>query len=46
MIKKEINMNDSEVCPSCKGAGGWDEGDCEDGIWEMCPECDGLGEIQ
>ncbi len=36
---------DKISCLSCKGAGGWDIGDCEDGIWENCPECDGYGTI-
>jgi len=33
------------TCPSCGGAGVFDIGDCEDGVWEHCPECDGRGEI-
>lgn len=33
------------LCPSCQGTGVWDIGDCEDGVWATCEECDGLGEI-
>jgi DnaJ-class molecular chaperone len=33
-----------EPCPSCLGAGIYSVGYCEDGYWEICPECDGLGE--
>lgn len=33
------------ICPSCEGVGGYDIGDCEDGVWEECQECLGLGEI-
>lgn len=31
------------ACESCKGAGQYDVGDCEDGVVEVCPECDGTG---
>lgn len=34
-----------EVCPSCHGAGTYDIGDCEEGVIDNCPECDGQGEI-
>jgi hypothetical protein len=34
------------LCPSCCGAGVFDVGDCEDGVWDNCPNCDGLGEIE
>jgi DnaJ-class molecular chaperone len=34
-----------EVCTSCAGSGSYDIGDCEDGIQEDCPECDGSGEV-
>lgn len=33
-------------CPSCAGMGCYDVGDCEDGVWEPCPTCEGLGEIE
>lgn len=33
------------TCPSCRGAGGYDVGDCEDGVWENCPECGGWGNV-
>lgn len=34
-------------CPSCKGMGVWEIGDCEDnGVWENCIECDGEGQIE
>jgi hypothetical protein len=33
-------------CGSCKGAGGWSIGDCEEGCWECCPECEGVGETE
>jgi len=32
-------------CPSCKGMGWYDVGDCEDGVIENCKECDGYGEV-
>lgn len=34
------------ICPSCEGTGYYDIGDCEDGVTEACPECDGLGEVE
>ncbi len=33
-----------DLCNSCGGMGWIDIGDCEDGVIETCPECDGLGE--
>lgn len=35
-----------ETCESCAGTGAIDVGDCEEGIWEACPECEGQGIIQ
>lgn len=32
-------------CPSCRGSGCIDIGDCEDGVIDVCPQCDGEGEI-
>ena len=37
--------DDYYTCPSCKGAGAYSVGDCEDGVWENCVECEGYGEI-
>ena len=34
-----------DPCMSCKGAGGYSIGDCEDGVWESCEECAGRGEV-
>lgn len=36
--------NTSWICESCRGAGGYSDGDCEDGEWVSCPQCDGVGE--
>ena len=36
----------NELCPSCFGLGCYDVGDCEDGVTEVCPECDGAGEVE
>lgn len=33
------------ICLSCGGMGYYDIEDCEDGVTETCPECDGIGEI-
>lgn len=32
-----------DVCGACNGNGGHDIGDCEEGVWEMCDDCDGTG---
>lgn len=34
-----------DVCYSCRGAGGYNIGDCEEGVWQTCLECNGYGEI-
>jgi DnaJ-class molecular chaperone len=34
------------TCLSCKGAGVFNDGDCELGVWESCEECGGLGEVE
>ena len=31
-------------CPACAGLGVIDIGDCEDGIQDECPRCEGRGE--
>jgi hypothetical protein len=33
-------------CPSCEGCGYFEMGDCEEGCTDVCPECDGLGEVE
>jgi len=33
------------ICDSCGGVGWIDVGDCEEGVTETCPECNGIGEI-
>ena len=33
-------------CPGCFGTGTIDIGDCEDGVVDDCPECDGDGVIE
>jgi DnaJ-class molecular chaperone len=33
-------------CPSCNGLGEYDIGDCEDGVTQICPECQGTGLIE
>lgn len=33
-------------CPGCEGSGGYDIGDCEDGVWETCSVCLGTGDIE
>jgi DnaJ-class molecular chaperone len=33
-------------CASCAGLGYYDVGDCEDGVTDVCPECDGEGVIE
>lgn len=33
------------LCDSCQGSGGHDIGDCEDGVWAYCLDCDGSGQI-
>lgn len=38
-------MSNPYLCTSCQGMGYHDVGDCEDGVTEVCPECDGRGEI-
>ena len=35
-----------ELCPSCAGAGTYDIGDCELGVTENCPECEGYGYVE
>ena len=35
-----------EECPSCKGSGQIDIGDCEDGVTGNCPQCCGTGIIE
>ena len=40
-----MSVIDPEVCPSCKGAGVFSIGDCEDGVDEACKECEGKGVI-
>lgn len=32
-----------EDCKTCGGSGVIDIGDCEDGVWDTCPACDGEG---
>ena len=32
-------------CPSCLGLGYFDIGDCEDGVIDDCPSCDGSGVV-
>lgn len=32
-------------CPTCDGMGSFTIGDCEDGVDETCPECDGKGVV-
>lgn len=32
-------------CPSCEGIGEYCVGDCEDGVWEICQECNGDGYV-
>lgn len=45
MVNDEWDIADPVVmCPSCQGAGVFDIGDSEDGIWETCPDCNGTGE--
>ena len=34
------------LCPTCAGGGTIDIGDCEDGVWDECPECGGAGRIE
>lgn len=41
-IESEAYM--PELCSSCHGSGVYDVGDCEDGVWETCPACQGTGE--
>lgn len=36
-------VSDAEVCTTCAGLGGWSLGDCEDGVWETCDDCEGTG---
>jgi len=33
-------------CPSCEGLGCIDIGDCEDGVQDVCLECEGKGEVE
>lgn len=33
-------------CSSCLGMGYIDIGDCEDGVTDTCPECDGKGIVK
>jgi len=35
-----------EECGSCCGFGYIDIGDCEDGVTDDCPECNGTGQIE
>lgn len=47
VLDNQLEMFDNiEVCESCKGCGVIDLGDCEDGVWETCPECCGDGVIE
>lgn len=39
------SIEEGELCLSCCGSGNIDIGDCEDGVTDVCPECDGLGRI-
>lgn len=38
-------MSNPYTYDSCKGAGGWSGGDCEERIWDTGTECDGVGEM-
>lgn len=40
-----MSTDEVRICPSCHGAGVFDDGDCELGIWETCQECNGYGVI-
>jgi DnaJ-class molecular chaperone len=33
-------------CPSCKGLGEFTIGDCEDGVYDICPDCEGTGIVE
>lgn len=42
----EENYQQFFECEVCDGLGGWDIGDCEDGVWEICDICNGTGEVE
>lgn len=44
MINDEFDPEEN-LCPSCDGAGEYPIGNCEDGVWETCRECNGTGTI-
>ena len=33
-------------CDACDGIGGRSIGDCEDGVWDTCPVCEGRGRVE
>lgn len=39
-------MSTDNLCLSCHGAGVFDVGDCELGVWDMCEECQGWGRTE
>lgn len=45
-IDPELDVIEMVACQSCGGVGLIDVGDCEDGVEEMCPECNGEGLVE
>lgn len=47
LYRFELLLQDVEEprieCESCGGIGVIDIGDCEDGVWDECPRCNGKG---
>jgi DnaJ-class molecular chaperone len=41
----EVDIVNVFDCPTCNGMGSFTIGDVEDGVDELCPECDGKGTV-
>ena len=41
----DVKETEYVICTSCQGAGTYDMGDCEEGLWGNCEECGGYGFI-
>jgi hypothetical protein len=39
----ELDLQEELDCEACGGLGWYDVGDCENGVIDVCPACDGDG---
>lgn len=45
-MNEPIELEELISCEGCGGLGVIDMGDCEEGVWDTCPECAGEGVIE